>query len=137
MSKPISTLGFDDFRQAVSELHGFQAEPRSIIEDFIEQHCKLNADKRTPARDMYAAYVSWAEERNVTPLTSNAFGRQLTASGLQPELRGGVAYYEGVEILTRPAATPTAPQWEEFLRDIFAEHRHEMRQMLSEFFAKP
>jgi putative DNA primase/helicase len=48
------------------------------LERFLSERCVLRADARVAAEDLFSEYKSWCEEEDETPLTQQAFGKELT-----------------------------------------------------------
>jgi putative DNA primase/helicase len=58
--------------------------------DFLEECCKVHPDLTTPASDLFAAYLSWAEQNKERTLSRNEFADRLKERGLDNSTRNSV-----------------------------------------------
>ena len=70
--------------EAVTGALDYEASERNPIFDFLNDWTVPDPQARTPARDLYDAYLAWRDRMSHDTghaLTQNSFGRALTASG--------------------------------------------------------
>lgn len=97
------TQGLEPPAAVTDATHAYFNE-MDILAPFLDTFCVLDANARTPHKDLYAAYRTWAEENGLhSPLTGPAFSRALNERGLysKPGSRN-VTYWHGVGLVADP-----------------------------------
>jgi putative DNA primase/helicase len=67
------------------------------IGQFLYERCELDERFSAGAARLYAAYKGWCESRREEPLTSTAFGNQLTQRFVKSHTNRGTVY-QGVRV---------------------------------------
>jgi putative DNA primase/helicase len=67
--------------EALSEATKNYRVEEDVLGAFIDDHCLTGDDLTAPARDLYAAWKTWAEANGEAPGTATGFGRALTDAG--------------------------------------------------------
>jgi len=94
-------LGMPDEVRRATE--GYQAD-MDLLGQFIAECCVLAPGTRAPAKELYRAYVQWAEGAGEKPLKQNVFGVSLAERGLEAKKgAGGKRLWLGIGLLAEGA----------------------------------
>jgi len=105
----------EDYRDAMDPLGGFLAE-----------HCVIEPTASATAKELYTAYLKWAEANAEQPVVQKTFGGRLSERGLQSAKGSrGVRMWKGLRLreatttvsrptpAPAPSETPEENDWEE------------------------
>jgi putative DNA primase/helicase len=83
-------------RQATGEYQG----EMDLVARFLDECCLVNPEFRVLSKDLYAAYVRWAEDGKERPLSRDAFGRRLKDKGFDNPRSGpnGATRWHGLAL---------------------------------------
>ena len=73
-------------------------EESDPLREFLEERCVESPGAWTATGDLYAAYSRWCESSAERPMGKNLFTEGLARRGYEPEKRGGVRGWNGVEL---------------------------------------
>lgn len=75
----------------------YRSEEDSLGE-FLAERCRLDPGAAVSKKELYAAYLEWAEGSNTRPLGKTNFVRNLEGHGIQRTLRNGLAFLKGLDL---------------------------------------
>ncbi len=75
------------------------------VKDWAHARIQHRLNGQLTAQELRADYQRWCEARGAEPISSNAFGRQLSENGFQRKRTGGRTFYVGVGLvqMSRPS----------------------------------
>lgn len=79
---------------------------QDVVQRFVDECCEKGAGLSEPARDLYAAFMSWAREGGESEVSTKRFGTRLGELGLTPSKSGSVRFWLGIRL--RPPAEDAA-----------------------------
>lgn len=85
----------DVVRMATRE---YQQE-EDVVAQFIEDECVIDPNAEIKTTRLYDAYRDWAKSSGLRPMSSNAFGRELTRKSYKRKRRRGGRYYVGLTVV--------------------------------------
>lgn len=86
---------------------------QDMLRTFLVDRCKRDPEGVTPAKDLYLAYKSWADEAGERAVTQNVFGRMLRERGLNTYEAGGRVKYRGLFLIDASEVTDeTIKTWD-------------------------
>jgi putative DNA primase/helicase len=102
---------------------GYRAD-MDLIGQFISERCKLDANARAEASDLYAEYTVWAGQSHVRVLDRNAFAREVAEKGYEKKRTKAGVVYLGLVIsssLPEPVVQFQGLSFEELTRSVVAD----------------
>jgi len=88
--------GLEPLPEAVKMATEAYRTDSDIVGRFVEEECQRGVQFSSPARILYRAYASWAEESGEKHLTETAFGLQLTQRGFEKSRNSTGTVYHGL-----------------------------------------
>lgn len=66
------------------------------LDDFIEEVCIVEPTQETQARELFSAYMEWAQEANGPRLSQTAFGTRMSGRGFAKKHEKRGTFYHGI-----------------------------------------
>lgn len=82
--------------KAVREATGVYRDESDLVRKFLSECCELLPSNRTPLSDLFADFLRWAEDSEVTPVGKKDLGERLKKMGYHQTKSGDTRYWLGI-----------------------------------------